>query len=134
MKPVVVVTDDRPGLLGDISYILSKSGIAIDGVDVDLIGSKTILSISVRDPKKAKGVLENNGYSAMELDAIVIKVTDRLKSFAEILRMLEKKKVHVEDYSEITSDDNNGIFALTVNKKRKASRLLGDFMVGSIPG
>ncbi len=131
MKPVVVVTDDRPGLLSDISYILSKSGMGIDTVDVDLVGGKAILSITVKDPKKAKTVLESNGYNTMELDTIVIKVPDRLKSFARIIEILERKKVRIEDCSEIISDENHGIFALVVDKKRKASRLLEKFMIGN---
>jgi len=131
MKPVVVVTDDRPGLLSDISYILSKSGVGIDTVDVDLVGGKAILSVTVKDPKKAKMVLESNGYNTMELDTIVIKVPDRLKSFARIIEMLERKKVRIEDCSEVISDENHGIFALVVDKKRKATRLLGEFIIGN---
>ncbi len=134
MRSVVVVTEDKPGLLGEMSYVLSKSGINISGVDVDIVGGKAIFSLIVKDPQKAKSVLERNGYIIVEPDALVIKVSNSLRSLAEVMQMLERKRVRVEEYSEISSDDNNGIFALTVNKRRKASRLLENFMIGAMPG
>jgi hypothetical protein len=135
MRSVVVVTEDKAGLLSDISYILSKSGVAINGIDLDIIGGKAVLSLTVKDPKKAKGVLERNGFTTIEPDALVIKVSDKIRSFADIIQMLERKKVRIEDCSEISSDGNgSGVFALTVNKRRKASRLLENFMIGASPG
>ncbi len=133
MRSVVVVTEDKAGLLSDISYVLSKSGVAINGIDIDVVGGKAILSLTVKDPGRAKGVLERNGFSTVEPKALVIKVSHSLRSFAEVLRMLEKKKVRIEDYSEISSDNSGGVFALMVNKRRKASRLLENFMIGASP-
>ena len=131
MRSVVIVTEDKAGLLSDISYILSKSGVVISGIDLDVVGGKAILSLSVKDPGRAKGVLERNGFKIVEPKALVIKISHSLRSFADVMRMLEKKKVRIEDYSEITSDDNGGVFALMVNKRRKASRLLENFMIGA---
>ncbi len=131
MRSVTVVCDDRRGLLADVSYILSKAGICIEGLDVHVIGRKAVLSLTVKDPKKAKGVLERNGFSTMGLDAIVIKVSNKLRGIGEIKKMLEKKKVKMENVSEITSDINDGVFAIIVNKPRKATRLLENFIIGS---
>jgi len=134
MRSVVVVADEKPGLLGEMSYVLSKSGVNIDGVDVDIIGGKAIFSLTVKDTNKAKSVLERNGYVTVEPDALVIKVSNSLRSLAEVMQMLERKRVRVEEYSEISSDGESGIFALMVNKRRKASRLLENFMIGAVPG
>lgn len=129
MKPVTVVCEDRTGLLADVSYVLSKSGIAIDGLDVHVVGGKAILSLMVKDPRKTKAVLEKNGFSTMGLDALVIKLSKRFRTISDIKQLLEKKKVKMEDISEISSDVNDGVFAITVNKPRKATRLLEDFMI-----
>ncbi len=133
MRSVVVVCEDRAGLLADISYVLSKTGVCIDGIEVEVVGEKAIISLSVKDPRKAKSMLERNGYSVVEPSALVIKVSNHLRTVAEVLNMLERKRVRVEDFSEISSDSKGGIFALTVNKRRKASRILGNFIVGSSP-
>ncbi len=133
MRPVTVVCEDRTGLLADVSYILSKSGININSLDVHVVGGKAILSLQVKDPKKAKIILEKNGFSTMGLDAIVIKLSKNLRNITQIKEMLERKKVKMENISEISSDVNDGVFAITVNKPRKATRLLEDFVVYDSP-
>jgi len=44
----------------------------------------------VRDQKKAKTTLDMNGYRTIEPNALVIKVSNRLRSLAEVLKMLER--------------------------------------------
>lgn len=133
MRPVTVVCEDRTGLLADVSYILSKSGININSLDVHVVGGKAILSLHVKDPKKAKTILEKNGFDTMGLDAIVIKLSKNFRNITHIKEMLERKKVKMENISEISSDVDNGVFAITVNKPRKATRLLEDFVVYDSP-
>jgi len=134
MKSVVVVSEDRAGLLADVSYVLSKTGIPIDGIDVDVVGGKAIVSLSVKDNKKAKSELEKNGFRTVEPDALVIKISNHLKAMGDMMNMLERKKVRIQDLSEISSGTENKVLAITVNKRRKASRLLVNFMIGAAPG
>lgn len=133
MRPVTVVCDDRTGLLADVSYILGKSGINISSLDVHVVGGKAVISLEVKDPKKAKTILEKNGFSTMGLDAIVIRLSKKFRNISDIKQMLEKKKVRMENISEISSDVNDGVFAITVNKPRKATKLLGDYMIYGSP-
>lgn len=131
MRPVTVVCEDRTGLLADVSYILSKSNVNINSLDVHVVGGKAIISMEVKDPKKAQTILEKNGFSTVSLDAIVIKLSNKFRTIGEVKALLESKRVKTEDISEISSDVNDGVFAITVNKPRKASRLLEQFMVCS---
>lgn len=129
MKQVTIISEDRVGLLADISYILGKSSINIDGLCVDVIGGKAIISLEVKDPEKAKSVLENNGFRATHPEAIVIKVSNG--SMDRITEMLEDEKIRVTGMSELSSDENDRVFAIHVDKPRKASKMLGPFMVGN---
>ena len=131
MRPVTVVCEDRTGLLADVSYILSKSNININSLDVHVVGGKAVISLEVKDPKKAKTILEKNGFSTVNLEAIVIKLSNKFRTIGEVKALLESKRVKAENISEISSDVNDGVFAITVNKPRKASRLLEQFMVCS---
>jgi len=131
MRPVTVVCEDRTGLLADVSYILSKSNININSLDVHVVGGKAVISLEVKDPKKAQTILEKNGFSTVNLEAIVIKLSNKFRTIGEVKALLESKRVKAENISEISSDVNNGVFAITVNKPRKASRLLEQFMVCS---
>jgi len=45
MKSITIVSEDRIGLLSDITYILGKARINIEGVDVSVVGGKAIVNI-----------------------------------------------------------------------------------------
>jgi hypothetical protein len=126
MKSVTVIAEDRVALLSDISYILGKSNVNIESLNVEIVGGKAVISLMVKDPKRAKDILVSNGYNTAELDAIVIKVSNQLGELTRITDRLSKERVSVENVSEISSTPSEGVFALRVDKPRKALRILGD--------
>ena len=131
MKSVTVVSEDRVGLLADISYILGKSNLNIEGLVVDVIGGRAVISMEVKDTRKAKNVLECNGFKAIHPDAIIIKVPTQ--TVEKVSEMLAAEKVSVTEMKALSSDSNDGIYAVQVDKPRKASRMLSPFLLGNIP-
>lgn len=129
MKTVTVVSDDRLGLLADISYVLGKSNVNIEGLFVDVVGGKAVISLEVRDTTKASEILTCNGFETTDNDAIVIKV--QKNNIEKITEMLDGKKIKTSDVSKLSSDSNDEIFALKVDKPRKASKVLSAFVLGS---
>ncbi len=125
MKSVTVIADDRVGLMADVSYVLGKSGVNIESLNVEIVNGKAVISLLVRDPRKAKSILESNGYNTAELDAIVIKVSNHLSDLSKVTERLAKARVNVGDLSVISASQSEGVFALKVDKPRKAAKLLG---------
>jgi hypothetical protein len=132
MKSVTIVSEDRVGLLADISYILGKSSVNIDGLSVDVLGGKAVIALEVKDPKKAQEILARNGFSTTSPESIVIKVSN--DSMEKITEMLETEKINVRELAMLSSDRADGIFAINVDKPRKAHKMLGPFMLGNAPG
>jgi hypothetical protein len=132
MKSVTIVSEDRVGLLADISYILGKSNVNIDGLSVDVLGGKAVIALEVKDPKKAQDILSRNGFSTTSPESIVIKVSN--DSMEKITEMLETEKISVRELAMLSSDRADGIFAINVDKPRKAHKMLGPFMLGNAPG
>ncbi len=131
MKSVTIVSEDRVGLLADISYILGKSNMNIDGLSVDVLGGKAVIALEVKDPRKATDVLGRNGFRTTNPDAIVIKVAN--EHMGRITEMLEGEKIAVTEMSTLSSDQSDGIFALNVDKPRKATKMLEQFRLGNGP-
>ncbi len=129
MKSVTIVSEDRVGLLADISYILGKSNMNIDGLSVDVLGGKAVIALEVKDPNRASDVLSRNGFKITNPDAIVIKVAN--DSMGRITEMLEGEKISVTEMSTLSSDRSDGIFALHVDKPRKATKMLEQFRLGN---
>ncbi|NYZ73782.1 ACT domain-containing protein [Candidatus Micrarchaeota archaeon] len=128
MKSITIVSEDRLGLLADISYILGKSNINIDGLFVDVIGGKAVISIDIKDPKRASDVLAMNGFKTTDPESIIIKVANH--SMDKITEMLEGEKVLVKELALLSSDKSDGIFAVNVDKPRKAYKMLTPFLLG----
>lgn len=128
MKSVTIVSEDRVGLLADISYILGKSNVNIDGLFVDVVGGKAIISIEVKDQKKASGILARNGFTIADPESIVIRAPGDVKD--RITEMLEGESVQITEFSVLTSDNSEGVYAINVDKPRKASKILNTFLVG----
>jgi hypothetical protein len=126
VKSITVVSEDRVSLLADISYVLGKSNININSLNVEIVGGKAVISLMVRDPKRAKEVLESNGYNTTELDAIVIKVKNHIGEMASVTDRLSKAKVNIQNLALISSSSSEGVFAIRVDKPRKAMKLLGE--------
>ncbi|MBU0532259.1 hypothetical protein KKB44_02075 [Candidatus Micrarchaeota archaeon] len=129
MKSVTIISDDRVGLLADISYILGKSSVNIEGLVVDVVGGRAVISLEVKDPKKAKDVLESNGFATARPDAIVIKVAN--SSVGKVTELLEGEKVHIQDMTTLSSDARTTVYAVNVDKPRKAAKMLAPFLIGN---
>lgn len=128
MKSVTIVSEDKVGLLADISYILGKSNINIDGLFVDVVGGKAVISLEVKDPRAAGPILANNGFSIASPDSIVVKVSN--SSMEKLTEMLEFEDISIIDLSMLSTDKDDGVFAIKVDKPRKAYRILGPFLLG----
>ncbi len=127
MKSVTIVSEDRVGLLADISYILGKSSVNIEGIVAEVVGGKAVISLEVKDPRKTSEILSQNGYRTADPEAIVVKVP--ANGMDQITEMLAGEKVMVKEMSSLSSDAVEGIFALNVDKPRKACRMLSAFLL-----
>ncbi|MBN2478498.1 ACT domain-containing protein [Candidatus Micrarchaeota archaeon] len=129
MRTLVVVAEDKIGLLADISYVLGKSKINIEGVSVNVIGGKAVVGVVVKDDIKAKDVLTRSGYTVMETGVIVIKLEDKPGSLSEITKKLAEEGVAIQNVHIISKNGKYAVLALIVDKEKKARVLLKDYLV-----
>lgn len=130
MKNIITIADDRVGLLADISYVLGKAKINIESISVDVVASKAVISLTVKDADKAKEILENNGYKVTENNAIIIKLSDKPGELSRITSMLASQKINIENVHVLSRDGKNTILSMAVDKPKKAQELLGEFIIG----
>ncbi len=128
MKEIVVVAEDKVGLLADISYLLAKSKINIDSISVDVLGKSGIIHLTVKDEARVKEILENNGYKVITSDRIVVKIKDAPGEVAKISKMLADNKVSIENFYMITRSGDFALFSLKADKIKKATTLLKEYI------
>jgi hypothetical protein len=128
MKMITVVSDDRVGLLADISYVLGKSGINIEGVNVDVCAGKAIVALALKNTEKAEEVLSNSGYSVNPSDWLFIKHGSE-PSIDELKRTLLRHRIHVEKLNLVAQDIAHSIYAMSVDRPRKAVKVLREILI-----
>jgi len=129
MKEISIITDDRVGLLADISYILGKAKINIESIAASAVGGKAVLSIVVRDYDRAKSVLENSGFKITAGNVIFVKLEDKPGMLAEIAKMLADEGINVENLHLVSKDGKHTIVGLTVANPRKTKTLLAEYLI-----
>ena len=129
MKSVTIVADDRVGLLADISYLLGKAKVNIESISVDVVAKKAVISLIIKDPDRAKTVLENAGFKVTESNSIVIKLVDKPGELSRITSMLAESGINIENVHIVSRDGSNTILSVVVDKPKKAVKLLDEFLL-----
>lgn len=131
MKSITIVAEDRIGLLADISYILGKCNVNIEALGVDVVGEKAIVALTVQDARKTSDILTRNGFAITQSEALVVKLPNKPGALNQLTMRLAEEKVSVENIHLLSSDNESGVFALLVNKPRKAVRMLSQCLIGN---
>jgi hypothetical protein len=128
-KTITLVENDRIGLLNDISYIMGKEKINIENISGHTVGKKAIISMTVKDHKKAVQVLKKNGFNVMEEDSIMIKLKDKPGELSKITELLAKNRISIKNLYVVSRDGENTIISLSTNKKKKTIALLKPYLI-----
>jgi hypothetical protein len=129
VKSVTIVSEDKVGLLADISYILAKSKINIDSISVDVVSDKSVIAMLVSNPEKGKKVLEAAGYR-VESNTLVIKLN--INEIDQLPDKLSKQGVTVQKSTILTKDDKVAIVSLEVDKPKRASKILKKYLITNV--
>lgn len=129
MKVLTIVADDKVGLLADISYILSKSKVNIDSVNVDVVSGKAIITLSLSDVVKGRSVLEASGYSVEGGEAVVVKLPDQPGELNRVTAMLSKEGINIENVHTLSKDGKSTVLSIRTDKPKKAMALLKDVLI-----
>ena len=129
MKSITVIAEDRVGLLADISYLLGKTKINIESIGLEIVAKKAVISLTLKDPEKAKSVLENAGYKVTEANIIVVKLQDQPGELNKITSMMAEDKINIENIHMLSKDVNTTVLAITVDKPKRAYKLLEPYLI-----
>lgn len=131
MKQITIMSQDKVGVLADISYILGKNRINIDAINAEVYGGQAIINLTVKDEKKAGRLLSANGYKVLESEILVVKVKDEPGALSEVSKLLKEAGVNIENLYLLARGSGFSLDAIKVDKPKKARKLLEKFLVQS---
>ena len=130
MKEITIVADDKVGVLADISYILGKAKINIESVAASAMEGKAIITLMLKDEKRAADLLKNNGYHVLESEIFVIKLKDQPGQLSDLSKELSEAGVNLSSLYVVAREKGVTVVALRVDKPQKAKKILAPHVLG----
>ena len=125
MKQLSVFVENKEGKLREITDILAKAGIDIRALSIADTSEFGILRLIVRDPHKAKALLEKNGFVATINDVVGVEINDRPGGLAEIVRLFAERDINMEYmYAFLTRTENKAYLVVRVDDASEVENLL----------
>ena len=125
MRTLTFLTGNREGLLSEMTYILGKSRIPIEGLDVDVIGDNAIIDLTVRNSMKAGKILEKNGFKLIQCRLIVKVCGKEERECLEFLKgKLKERGIKLKNAELICKDESRGMFSIDADQPRRAVQVI----------
>jgi len=131
MKSITVVSDDKVGLLAEISYVLAKSSINIEALDFDVVGKKAVVTLTVQEAENAKQALNAAGYEVAEENCVTIKLIDKPGEFNRVASLLAHDGINIEKVHMVSKEGKRAILSLVVDNPELATKILNDYLTTS---
>ncbi|MDD2710189.1 MAG: ACT domain-containing protein [Verrucomicrobiae bacterium] len=117
--------ENKPGSLTLPCKLLAKAGINILTLSIGDTEQFGILRLIVKEPDKAKKVLEKGGCVVKETEVVAIEVADQPGGLAGILEALEGENVNVEYmYAFTVKQSNKGVLVFRFDHPDHAIKAL----------
>ena len=106
---------DRPGVLGQVSVILSEAGINIEGFAV----WGGVARLFVSDTQRAQNLLDEEGFPCAVADVLRLHLPDEPGNLAEVAEVLGSAGINI-DYAYTVTPEQPGeaAFVLAVDPKK----------------
>ncbi len=128
MKHIVIIAEDKPGVLADISYLLGAAKINMENVSVEVMGDKAVVHIFVKDDAAARKILTVNGYNVLSPDHLVLRLEHKPGEWAKAAELLKKEGIRIKNVQLITKGKAHHLYSLITDKNKKAEKVLVEYL------
>jgi len=131
MKEIMVVTQNRPGLLADISEILAKHGINIETIDADEMHDTAVVELTVDHYDEALQQLRDAGFHAVTEDALLVCLKDEPGALARVARRFKEANIDLRSVRFIRREQGHAYVAIATDRSEEARALVKEWLVTS---
>ena len=124
MRSITLITQDRPGLIVEISERLAQQHINIQEIEGKTVDSSAVIELVVDRPDEAMHLLLEEGFQAVSDDLITIRIQDKPGALAMVTRELTDAKLSIRGISTLQRHDGYCFVALSTDNDAVARKLL----------
>jgi hypothetical protein len=129
MKSIKLITQDRPGLMAEITEKLALQQINIQEIEGKTVDRHAVLELVVDRPDDAMHLLLDHGFQAVSDDLITIRIADQPGALARVSRELNDAKLSIRGISTLQRQDGYCFVALSTDNDGVARKLLQDVLL-----
>ena len=129
MKEIVIVTENRAGLLADISETLAARGINIETLDAEQIHNTVVVELTVDRYDEALQSLRDAGLDAVTEDALLIRLRDEPGALAKGARRFKDANIDIRSIRIIRRQQGSTLVALATKRTKEARALVKEYLV-----
>ena len=129
MKQIVVVTENRPGILADAATALGESGVNIESIDSEAVGQIGVVRMTVSDYDLALRALCDAGFEALSEEVFLVRLEDRPGSLARVARRFKDAQIDIASLRLVNRDGKHAIAAISCERLEEAKELVRDVLV-----
>ena len=129
MKSIKLITQDRPGLIVEISEKLAQQNINIQEIEGKTIDRYAVVALVVDRPDDAMHLLLEQGFQSVSDDLITIRIVDKPGALAMVTRELTDAKLSIRGISTLQRQDGYCFVALSTDNDAVARKLLQDSLL-----
>jgi len=130
MKEIVIVTENRAGLVADISEALGSRGINIETLDAEEVHDLAVVELTVDRYDEALAALRDAGFDAISEDALVIRLPDEPGALARVAKRFKDANIDLRSIRIIRRQQGSALVALATERTAQARALVKDCLVG----
>ncbi len=130
MKQLSIISENRFGILTEISEALANAEVNIESIDAELVGDHVVIVLIAEPYDRARQVVHQ--FPDMQVvteDAILVKLRNEPGALAKIARRFTDAGVGVRSVRFIQRDENYGLVAISTDRTDKAMALVSDVLV-----
>jgi len=130
MKQLSIITENRLGIITDISEALANENINIDNIDAKTFSDQVVVLVSIDQYDHALHTLSQfKGFQIITEDAILIRLENEPGALAKIARRFTDAQIDLRSIRFIKRNENFGLVAISTDRTSDALELVSDVIV-----
>ena len=126
MKRIIIMAENRVGVIADIGKVLANNKINIETLDVESTGDNGIVILSTDNPDGALHALTYAGFKAVSDEALILKLKDEPGALAKIAEQFKQSNLDIRSFHILDRQAGYSMVALTTDDRAKAQALIDD--------
>lgn len=130
MKQISVITDNRSGVLAELSHALAARDVNIESIDGEAARETGVVTLTVDRYDEALLALREAGFQAVSEDALIVRLTDAPGALARVAERFKSEAINIKSLRILRRDGGFAVVALVTEDNERARLLVSDLLVG----